>query len=396
MIQTLNEQIDDVVAAGNCAGCGGCALLCGGVKMGFSSEGFLRPVAGETIPYDKRFNAVCPGIKVEAPTIRPEETHSEFGGYVAAWSAHAVDAVTRETGSSAGVITALCQWMLKAGRARSAVLATKNPSGGIDSLGVEVNDAAEVQRSAGSRYSPVSTLIALPKSSEGVAYVGKPCEVASLRALQSSGVIGPVACVISFFCAGTPSRHATERLIGHLGGDPRNVDDLDYRGPGWPGKFIVRGGNLVESTCDYETSWGKFLGRQVQERCKICVDGTGEAADISVGDFWYSNASGSPLFEERESRSVVIARTQLGASIVREAVAEGAISVEGIDLEDVAKVQFHQVYRRRSLAARLLVRWLVGRRPPKYVGFHLLRGAVFHPLMFARAFAGALARVRRS
>ena len=45
---------------------------------------------------------------------------------------------------------------------------------------------------------------------------------------------------IGIFCAGTPSSQGTLDLLEKQGIDPRTVEEIRYRGNGWPGKFSVK------------------------------------------------------------------------------------------------------------------------------------------------------------
>jgi coenzyme F420 hydrogenase subunit beta len=72
-----------------------------------------------------------------------------------------------------------------------------------------------------------------------------------------------------------------------MGVDPSDLAQLRYRGNGWPGDATAqtRGGH--RSRLSYADSWGSILTKHVQWRCRVCLDHTGEFADIAVGDPWY-------------------------------------------------------------------------------------------------------------
>jgi coenzyme F420 hydrogenase subunit beta len=128
----------------------------------------------------------------------------------------------------------------------------------------------------------------------------------------------------------------------------------------------------------------------------LCVDGTGEHADVSVGDFWEADASGYPTFQEQEGRSVVIARTQRGADLLEEAVGRGVIVLRPLALEMAAAVQPLQVERRMTLAGRLAARKACGLVTPKYRGYGVVTRLVKAPRWNLRAFVGTILRTRRN
>jgi coenzyme F420 hydrogenase subunit beta len=207
------------------------------------------------------------------------------------------------------------------------------------------------------------------------ALVGKPCEVSAAQ--QFHDVIGTSAAdrpiSLAFFCAGTPTQSATDRLVESMGADLADVVKMQYRGNGWPGEFRVTLRDGTTRGISYEESWGKHLGRELQWRCKLCPDGTGAHADVAVGDFWDTDEKGFPVFQEQEGVSVAIARNRRGHELLLEAARSGVVILEPLDLDLVAAVQPLQVKRKQLLLGRLVGRLAAGRRVPFYRGYHLLR-----------------------
>src|SRR5690606_23400732 len=141
---------------------------------------------------------------------------------------------------------------------------------------VTIMSREQALAAAGSRYAPVGALDN-PAILTAGAVTGKPCEIAALRQASDDLVAGETPLLLSFFCAGTPSQHATDQLLSKLGVEPDDpVDALRYRGNGWPGRFVATAGDR-EVSADYDESWGKTLGPTTQWRCKICPDGIGES-----------------------------------------------------------------------------------------------------------------------
>ncbi|MFJ6374550.1 Coenzyme F420 hydrogenase/dehydrogenase, beta subunit C-terminal domain [Pseudarthrobacter oxydans] len=334
------------------------------------------------------FNRVCPGKRVTAPPADQGTRHHEvFGRYVQVWEGWAVDPEVRRAGSSGGVLTAISSYLSMKKRAPARVVAmdSANPS---RSVPIQIMSRAEALNAAGSRYAPVS--VGAGPLDELSSITGKPCEVSAIRATRNDLPAGPV--LLSFFCAGTPSQKATDELVGQLGHSIENLTSSKYRGDGWPGQFVVESSDGSSNAMSYEDSWGAVLGKQLQDRCKICVDGTGESADVAVGDYWASDQAGYPLFADADGRSVVIARTPRGLRLVEECVDAGILEVRPILLDDVAKIQPLQVKRRRSLPGRLLGRILVGRSVPRYPGYKLARTFFSNLGLNLRAVGGTVRR----
>jgi coenzyme F420 hydrogenase subunit beta len=399
---TLQREVERVVRNGNCTGCGGCEwLFPTNVGMQTDEDGFLRPEVTSRGTRDdaRRFRAMCPGVAVSQPHPAGAQEDQVFGPFVSSWQGWATDATIRELGSSGGVLTALNAWLNTTDPDRLIVATSSSKSSPVRSVPVRLSTRTEIEASAGSRYAPVSNLPLLSSPSSSDVFVGKPCEVAAARQAFSADAVPPESqpAMFSFFCAGTPSQLATESLVRKLGIEPDEVTRLRYRGNGWPGEFAVDGRTGESASMSYHDSWGGHLGRDLQWRCKLCPHGTGNHADISVGDYWRSDENGYPVFESGAGNSVVIARTRRGHELLLRARAEGVLVLTPLSLADVHPIQPLQVKRMATLWARLVARVLSGHRVPTYRGFGLVRRAAASPAVTARTIAGTWLRsVRRT
>lgn len=227
---------------------------------------------------------------------------------------------------------------------------------------VTITSRKEALTAAGSRYAPVSALDGFDVSSDAI--VAKPCEISALARLRRLDPSGEDPLTLSFFCAGTPSQSATRSLVTKLGVEVDRATSVRYRGNGWPGEFVATDGK-ARGALSYDDSWGKHLGRDLQWRCKICPDGTGEDADIAVGDFWKADERGYPLFDNADGESVVIARTQRGHDLLMKVAREGVIALGEVDLDDAERIQPLQRARKRALLLRLLARSFALRNVPR-------------------------------
>lgn len=399
MVDRLSRAVRRVERNGNCSGCGGCTLISSRVEMALDDEGYMRPrVSGAPGAQDtaesRRFSRVCPGVRVDAPP-QQAATHPVLGTYVSAWQGTAVDEEVRFAGSSGGVLTALSTWLVETGRARTVAGACAAADAPRLTVPVSITTREEAMRASGSRYAPVAALDGWSGEAADAISV-KPCEASAARAYHqqtSPGAEAPL--MLSFFCAGTPSQHATDQLADTLIGQHSQLRTLRYRGEGWPGEFRVESADGEVGTLSYADSWGAHLGRQLQWRCKICVDGTGASADIAVGDYWEADAEGFPVFDEGAGNSVVIARTQRGDEILRLASEAGVIAIAPLDIQRAIDVQPLQYQRRTALIGRLWGRRLAGRRVPSYRGYGLYALAVRHAGANARSLVGTWLRTMK-
>ncbi|WP_338888768.1 Coenzyme F420 hydrogenase/dehydrogenase, beta subunit C-terminal domain [Rhodococcus sovatensis] len=376
------------------------------VSISLSNDGFMRPVVARSNSHHqtgadeaKTFKSMCPGITMTASKSAVLKNSDIFGGYVSSWVAWANDPEIREAGSSAGVLTAMTDWLISTGRIRSVVASTEAKVDPRRTVPLTITTRDEALTAAGSRYAPVANLTNLKIDDfQTSALIGKPCEASAIK--QLGDALGlqdhqrPI--VLSFFCAGTPSQLATDSLAELLEAPADDIEHLRYRGNGWPGEFTIKLESGDTRTMSYDQSWGTHLGRTVQWRCKICVDGTGGHSDIAVGDYWEVDSKGYPLFENADGRSVAIARTVRGEELLEAAERDGIITRSPLKLDLVSAVQPLQTERKLTLAARLVGRRVAGKRIPQYKGYNLIRIGRQSGMKALRALAGTFVRTRQS
>lgn len=365
-----------------CAGCGACATVADGhVAMHLASPGYLRPV--ETGPLtseeDAAIAAVCPGLSMTQEAGERTD-HLLWGPIVTVRSGHAVDPGLRRTASSGGVLSALLVHLLETGAIDAVIENGASPSLPIGNQTVLARTAAEVEAAAGSRYAPSAPLEGLTRyleRPERFAFVGKPCDVAALRAMarRDPRIDARFPYMLSFFCAGVPSHSGAREILARLGVAEEELSAFRYRGNGWPGFATATRADGSQERMSYADSWGGILSRHVQFRCKICPDGTGGFADAVCADAWHCDEKGYPLFEEGEGTSLVISRTARGEELVRGAMAAGRIEVGTLAPDAVIAMQPGQTVKKRVALARIAALAATLRPVPRFRGFNLARAA---------------------
>lgn len=382
------NSITKLVKNNLCTGCGACAGVFSipAANMSLSAEGFLRPIQSRPLNQTESdlFNKICPGAGL-SHLGRDRSFLDIWGPMQGVMAGNAADDEVRFKGSSGGVLSALAIYLLETGAVQGVVHiapATEDPFENLVQLSTTRDD---VLRAAGSRYAPASPLsdinnyLVMPGQ---FAFIGKPCDVAALRALQreSPEMRQKFPYLLSFMCAGTPSMKGTEAVVRHMGFAPDDVRRFRYRGNGWPGvaRAETKAGQSAEM--DYEASWGQILNRYLQFRCKICPDGTGEFSDITCADAWHGDERGYPSFEESAGRSLILGRTKKGADLVREAISANVIKAEQLNASEIMRMQPYQVTRKQALIARLIGARLAMKHIPKFNNMGLVEAARMMPL----------------
>lgn len=383
-----------------CTGCGLCAAIAPtAVRMAMQAPGYLRPVqtAPLTVAQETGITTACPAIIVDITTDAPIDDML-WGPAHFVGTGFATDAALRHHASSGGVISALLVHALATGLVDFVVQTAADLVVPTGNRTVVSRNPAEIFAAAGSRYAASSPLAGLEDwlASPGrFAFVGKPCDVAALRARARSDprIDAKVPLMVAFFCAGIPSARANARLLDAMDAPQAEVTAFRYRGDGWPGYATATLADGSIRRIGYDESWGQILSKEVQFRCKICADAVGSAADIACADAWYGDDSGYPSFQEQEGRSLVMARTTAGLAVLDAARSAGAIETTPLAMTEIVKMQPHQGRRKRQVLSRLAAMAVAGRTAPRYRGLQLWTAAAHEsPIAQARSFAGLVRR----
>jgi coenzyme F420 hydrogenase subunit beta len=389
-----------VTRADSCTGCGLCAAVSPGIRMDSAAPGWARPrqVGPVSAVEDAAIAAACPGIVIDATNNPYDASEPLWGPQRFTGVGHATDAALRHHASSGGLISALVSHALASGLVDFVVQVKADPANPTGNVTTVSSSAADVFAAAGSRYvasSPLAGLEDWLARPGRFAFVGKPCDVAALRARAKADarISAHVPLMIAFFCAGIPSARAVGRVLQRLGVPADEVAGFRFRGDGWPGRATATLKDGSARSMSYADSWGDILSKEIQFRCKICPDAVGAAADIACADAWHGDERGYPSFEEEDGRSLVMARTPAGEAALKAARESGAVVVEPTPVSDIIAMQPHQARRKRQIASRLWAMRVAGRPVPHYAGVAVAEAARMEPIMLQlKSFAGLVRR----
>jgi coenzyme F420 hydrogenase subunit beta len=368
--------------------------------MRMSREGYLRPLVAGDIERDEhaRLLAICPGHRLDARGSVAAHSELVWGAYHRVLKGHATCEVTRYMASSGGVISAIAAFLLETRRVSFVLHVSADPSAPLRSRIQLSARGAEVLAAAGARYGPAAPLetigdvlaMGLP-----FAVIGKPCDIAGVGNLRryDERIGRLMRFTIAFFCAGVSSLLISESIVGKYGLRAEDVKTLRYRGHGCPGPTYIEAqdGRTFQQT--YDDTWSEELNEEIQFRCKICPDSTGEQADIACGDAWVGVDGYAHV--EHDGWNSIISRTQSGDQLLREMEAAGAIALLPLSIAELNRIQPHQVERKREVLARLLGLALRRQPLPRFAGLRLLRNSWRGRTRFMAAVIGTYRRVRR-
>ena len=394
------QSLTEVVTSGLCVGCGLCQSMAGRdrIALRLNDEGYLRPSIREPLDeaLERRILAVCPGAVIEGP--RDVRRNDPVWGPVGnVWRAQASDDELRHRGSSGGVLTALALDLLEA-RAIDAVLHVgPDPDRPMRTLARVSTDRAGLLAGIGARYNPAAPLTELHRLAQAgtrFALIGKPCDIAAAKRLARTEpmIASHMVAAFAFFCAGVPSHTISQSVVGKYGLSEDDITLLRYRGNGCPGPTRIEAGSRAFEQ-SYDETWSDELSQEIQFRCKICPDATGETADIACCDAWIT-ADGL-AHGTYEDWNAVLPRTKAGSEIFVSAMKRGVLRGNEIDIGDLARMQPHQVERKTSVAARRLGAQLAGTPTPRMPSLGIWRAALAAPRSFLTNAIGTFRRVQR-
>ena len=354
---------------GLCFGCGACYVACPQEAIKIVNQGRNNsPVIDDNCTSCGICTKVCSGQHSES-----NESHSHFlkalryGKDI--YLAFSRKENIRRKGTSGGFVTQYLIDLLRKQVIDGAIVSTSD--GTLESTkAIVARTEAEIVNSIGSKYYPVSNCAALKniKPNEKYAFVGKGCDLSSLKLLQETMAEyhGAIYVKIGIFCHHTPHANASRQLLKSYGFGPRDI--IVYRGRGWPGQTVLRGDNK-ETIIDYQESWGQCLGKveHIPYRCAICTHSFAQCADIAVGDAWALNPD---MDNKQEGFSLVLAYTEKGKNEIQRLKKSGTIDVKAAD-RDLLRSSQHNLIRKDEIANyRLFVLRLLNKTSPlNHIGY---------------------------
>jgi len=385
-----------------CTGCGACAYICPqqNIKLIDVIEEGIRPISDPNkCNHCGTCLTICPGYEI-GKDIFPEQKDAikqlqkKWGQVLEVWEGYATDPEIRFTGSSGGMVSALALYCLEKEGMGGVLHTAGNERNPLVNQTVLSRSREDILRGAGSRYAPVSPcgdLKWIEESPTPCVFVGKPCDAAAVRkAIKMREVLRErMGLILSIFCAGTPSSKGSLDLLDKLKINRMGIEELRYRGKGWPGLFYVKEKDgETAKTLPYKEAWG-FLQAYRPYRCHLCPDSTGELADIACGDPWYRKPD-----EDNMGYSLVLVRTERGRKILRNALREGYVILQRADPGILQRSQQEMPIKKGAVWGRIMTFRAFGLPTPRYKGFALFKNWLAIPFKEkARSTLGTARRI---
>lgn len=335
----------DSLKSGLCIGCGLCKYLDSSIEM-TERNGLMMP---NRIPTNKAINDICPSIGYdlvkEANIIFGEKRKLfEIGTYRNIYLAHSNSKELLDNASSGGIMTSIACYMLEKGIV-DGVICNKFEiiNNHVRTATFIAHDKNDLLMSQGSKYAPTTTLSILGKikltPQNRYLLIGTPCQIAGFRLASKfdKQLSSQIVLCIANFCGGYRDFREIDFFVRKIAGF-QTVSFFRHRGGGQPGSMLII--NDEEKYFNYPyPEYAKLSPFVKNERCTLCMDATGELADISCGDAWLDKTKSSSY-----PWSIVISRSEKGEIFLQEMESANFITINNeIASDEVVKSQRYNI-----------------------------------------------------
>jgi coenzyme F420 hydrogenase subunit beta len=322
--KTFHDLEQDVVRTGLCSRCGGCVSFCTADRLNaleLGEDGYPRYVDEEKCLDCGICYAICPETDELDQAVREMfEWRPPIGNCRALTSARAKDAEIREVATDGGVVTALLVYLLDRHLIDGAIVSRRNSL--FSREPVVATTREELIGAAGSHFAGSCHLVDLPKYTtysstlayvrslakghHSIAMVGTPCQIRTVRKMQSLGIVPAdvIRYTIGLFCSENLSFDAQGRksLEERLDFDFADVDKMNVKENF---NITLKGGRTMRIPFDE-------LDDLARPSSLVCREFANDYADIAAGGL------GSP-----NGYTTVLVRTDAGRTVYDDALRRG-------------------------------------------------------------------------
>lgn len=265
----------------------------------------------------------------------------DFGHINSIFLAHSSNDVIRFQASSGGFIKSFLVYLLESQIVDFAIITrTGGPSNPLVPETIITNSKEDIISTRTNSVYAVNnpfTVFKEIKHDKKYAFVGLPCHVRNLRALQKRGQYRNIVIVIGMFCNHTPNIEFTKEILQKLNVKEDDVQQIEYRGNGWPGGFTVYTKNGQKKFIALRDYWSNDLNNG-PEACKYCSE-IATDADVYVGDPWNLD------LEKTDSKgmSLVICRDSQPSRLVRRAAELGHMKIYKCNKKQLIQSQGYHI-----------------------------------------------------
>lgn len=319
-----------VIEAGRCVECGGCIAACPSGSIGVAPDG--RPTLVKMCTGCSRCWDFCPRAG-----LRYERLWGLNNGAVKLRAAYTAKARDGRKATNGGAVTALLQALIEKGVVEGALVAKESREQPWKGEAYLATRGEDLRGNAKTFYNQVMTLRELNSLEKRVAFVGTPCQIQALKALQKNPWQGSadwradsVKLTIALMCTRAFKYEKFASRLKKRGVELGKVKSIEVKS----GELILGGEGIAYRGSVRDLDEAALAG------CDECADFSGKLADISVG----SIASESGY-------STVLIRTSAGEK-AWEAARDSLEHAPLKDLNAVTEVEAKKLNRAKKFLKR--------------------------------------------
>ena len=357
------ELFHEVVETNLCTGCAACVMACPRDVLEYDHTETYHPfnvelsTAADDCVHGQRgcdiCTRACPRFRdweVECDQAlfgRARQPDEITGIRRGVFLARATDPAVLDAGQDGGLVTALLLWGLETGRIEGALTSRLSSARRWDGEPFLATTRDEVLEAAGSRYTYAATPLAMAEAErrglKRLALVGMSCQASingTLQARRVNKYARRIEITLGLLCSKSFGYDGMRQVITEDYGVP--LDDI--------AKVNIKGRFQLwrRSTGEQVEIPLKQLQQATREGCKLCPDFAAEHADVATGGLG-----------QRHGWTLAVVRTQRGEDWMRQAEADGVITVRPGE-EDPAALALMA-----KLATRSRGRWPVELTGPR-------------------------------
>ena len=351
-----------------CSACGMCGVVCPrqAIEFKFTSIGRLKATVNNACINCGMCLNTCPSANT---TFIEQNADDLFVGHIkSTYIGRATDALIYKNAQSGGVCTAISYYLLENNVVDAVLVCQRTREGDITSRGYLVRDEKMLCHYQGSHYINTNILSVLNKvnNDEKVAVIGLPCQIKAVTLYCETykkhiNVVFKIGLICDrIHCKGyldTILSYCSDRVVNIYW---RKKDFVDH-GKYYPYKTAPIVLFDVNKKKHIIPNSFRFAIKDLftSPRCRVCVDKLNVNADIVLGDPWCMKG-----VDWEHGDSVLITRTDLGESIIGDAIARKSICCKKSNKEELIEGQFIEERKKRVYLYSKVMRELSFRNIP--------------------------------
>lgn len=259
--------------------------------------------------------------------------------------AHSTNTATRHKATSGGIGSCILQELFNEGYINSAISYKFNKK--LLQYQPQIINKAEDYTPVGSIYHEISLINFIKNNISNISSpffcFALPCQVSPIkRMLEKHGIESFIA---ELTCSSQQSHEATQYLIKRAGIENAVIEDIRYRGNGWPGGVSILLKDNKRIFFDNNNSlWNEIFHSHlfIMQRCFFCSPQKATHSDIQFADPWGIDIPDG----KQEGNTMCYVKSEKAAKILNTLVDKESIEYHKIKKQDFYKSQMGTIVRK--------------------------------------------------